>query len=753
MEYFDECFKDAETISPSDLQTRKAKDVYNTLIADDFPHFNYLDCKQIPGKNEILFFEIEIDAGGQDRAYDILDTERVAVSFSKDDKNMPDIYALRKDFPFTPHRLWTEKGKPRQLCLSEEPYDELKLDWSPISFLHQIQNWLSGSAQGTLHKDDQALEQILFPSCIQLIIPASICNEREENFLSIHPINGENGSFSLIGKKLKSSICEEPRSKNTIPVIKHIAFSIKTEPQKHGMINELPITLEQLGKFLSESAEIDLAEKLKGKFMELKKSLPDDFDLNCVQFILLLFIPVKRYEESEIEMWTSYAFLVPKSVAELGNDFGAYGTHGGYTSVLALREITPVIPVDLPIVPLSVIFSLSKELASKYNGYSERISSKISAIGLGALGSQVFLNLIRSGLGEWTLIDDDVVLPHNLARHALVDGLGLSKAEQMSQMANRLFNDDPIAKPIVTNALNPGEKEAELLKAFEESDIILDMSTSIALARHLARDILSTARRISCFLNPDGTDSVLLSEGQNRKIPLDIIEMQYYRCLIHEPELEDHLGRDQKKFRYSNACRSVSTQIPQDIVALHSANCCRRFRKVIQEEEASITIFKTHRNALGIDCHIYKTQEPIEFKSGNWRIFTDEWFVEKISGLRKEKLPCETGGILIGAFDMERRIIYVVDTIPSPQGSVECPDSFIRGSSGKELEEIESKTSGKLRYIGEWHSHPDGCKPHPSSDDQNLLDWQGDFMKLESLPALMLILGDKDEPNFIIKEK
>ena len=29
------------------------------------------------------------------------------------------------------------------------------------------------------------------------------------------------------------------------------------------------------------------------------------------------------------------------------------------------------------------------------------------------------MNLVRSGFGIWTLIDEDELMPHNLARHAL----------------------------------------------------------------------------------------------------------------------------------------------------------------------------------------------------------------------------------------------------------------------------------------------------------------------------------------------
>jgi len=42
-------------------------------------------------------------------------------------------------------------------------------------------------------------------------------------------------------------------------------------------------------------------------------------------------------------------------------------------------------------------------------------------------------------------------------------------------------------------------------------------------------------------------------------------------------------------------------------------------------------------------------------------------------------------------------------------------------------------------YVGEWHSHPDGCPARPSELDENLLSTLHRQMSVEGLPALMVI--------------
>src|SRR5690606_32726133 len=75
----------------------------------------------------------------------------------------------------------------------------------------------------------------------------------------------------------------------------------------------------------------------------------------------------------------------------------------------------------LLIEPMSPVFTFTPNLARKTSGIIEEEIKDltIGVIGLGALGSPIVTNLARQGYGKWLLIDNDLLLPHNLARHAL----------------------------------------------------------------------------------------------------------------------------------------------------------------------------------------------------------------------------------------------------------------------------------------------------------------------------------------------
>jgi proteasome lid subunit RPN8/RPN11 len=56
----------------------------------------------------------------------------------------------------------------------------------------------------------------------------------------------------------------------------------------------------------------------------------------------------------------------------------------------------------------------------------------------------------------------------------------------------------------------------------------------------------------------------------------------------------------------------------------------------------------------------------------------------------------------------------------------------------------------QLEYVGEWHSHPDGCSCLPSDDDGKVFMWMTDRMSAAGLPALMTIIGEYDSSMWFL---
>ena len=100
--------------------------------------------------------------------------------------------------------------------------------------------------------------------------------------------------------------------------------------------------------------------------------------------------------------------------------------------------------------------------------------------------------------------------------------------------------------------------------------------------------------------------------------------------------------------------------------------------------------------------------------------------------------------VLLGSIDVERSVVYIVHTIPSPPDSEEWPRLYVRGRDGlkPQVDQVETATDGMLEYIGEWHSHTTGVRAAASNDDLRVFEWITEIMDCDGLPAVMMIVGD-----------
>ena len=249
---------------------------------------------------------------------------------------------------------------------------------------------------------------------------------------------------------------------------------------------------------------------------------------------------------------------------------------------------------------------------------------------------------------------------------------------------------------------------------------------------------------MSLFLNPRGTDLVLLAEDERRCIQLGHLEMQYYRALLQEPALHDHLRPPDERIRYGQSCRDVTRNLSQELVALAAAIGTRALRLTASSREAAIRIWRVDEETCRVNAISIEPLAGFSVALGEWTLHYDEWVIARLMALRQAKLPNETGGVLVGAFDLERKHVYLVDTVPSPPDSIEWPILYIRGSKGlgPRVEQILKATAQELQYVGEWHSHPDGYTCSPSDDDLTVFTWLTDLMDADGLPSLMIIVGE-----------
>lgn len=465
--------------------------------------------------------------------------------------------------------------------------------------------------------------------------------------------------------------------------------------------------------------------------------------------IVIAVLPKQRKQDGQVEIVEWWAFLFGKPLSELGQALGLWEMRGGAPGHIlggkADRGLLTAIGVDV----LNPTFELTRTSAALLNGV-EPSEMKITAIGMGTLGSQIADNLVRSGFGTWTGIDPDYLLPHNVARHEMTSAeVGANKVEGMQFRLNSVFREKAMPATIVADVLHAAENGEKIEEAFKSAEVIIDFSANQALGRHLANGT-DTVRRCSVFLNPSGTDLVVLCEDKTRTKRLDWLEFQYYRKLIGEPKLQGHFEASEGPIRYARSCRDLTSRVPQHLVSMHSGIAAGVLNRVLRADDAFVGIWASDRN-MSVESFEAETFAPQAHSANAWRVLTDDQLLGKIAALRQEKSRKETGGVLIGACDHRHKVIYLVDTIPSPPDSVEWPTLYIRGCEGLKVaaDSIGAATDGQMQYIGEWHSHPDGYATDPSKDDRQVFAWLAEHLARDGNPSVMMIAGEQDSRLFL----
>jgi hypothetical protein len=730
-------------IVPADsLSVRKAADLARFLASDTHPYASFIEARRRQDGLESVVFEVDVEVG-QEPVHDIRRVERLAVLFRPDDETFPEVLALRPDFPAdVPHRSLRDEDLPVGLCLYEEPYAEVKLRWTAPLFLERVRYWLAKTAEGTLHQEDQPLEPLLLGPASPLIIPSDLALRASENrpqFLNVMMQPAAPRGHTYIAVWDESPADPNRETANCVAVV------IRCDPQQHGIIRRRPKNLADLKSLLAAGGR-DLFAELAEPLDTWKR----DARLLGSRLIIIALLPKTRERGGTAESAEAWAFVALPTIRELAVGAGLYQPDEKGCLGRLLRRDEAKTGSDIPVELLCPIIGLSRAVAAALNGFSRADDRRIAAIGMGALGSQIVLNLVRAGYGLWTCIDDDYLLPHNLARHELTGAfVGQNKAEALASWASTLFDGARAVKPIAANILEPGTSATEVAESLA-GDLVADFSASLAVGRYLARDAESRARRISVFLNASGSDLVVLSEDARRTCKLDALEMQYYRAVLENPELDGHITANEGRVRYAQSCRDVASRVPQDVMSLHAAIGARALRSAAADEGPTLKIWKSGPD-LAVQPMTITPAQAIEHRLGDWTLITDAALIQELQDARGTKLPNETGGVLLGSFDVSRRLLYVTTTTGSPPDSVEYPVHYIRGCEGlrEEVRHAESRTGGMIQYVGEWHSHPDGVSCCPSGDDRTVFEWIRSYIQPGGLPPLMCIVGEGREAWYL----
>ncbi len=717
-------------INVQDIRLKLTKDLIHALDQNNIGQIITFESNQ---EGETYWEQIEVDFNvielPQYPIVSVNPVERIKIWIAE--QELPIVFC-RDDFPVVPHLNVLATGE-KTLCLFDVPFQDLRYMFNASMFVNRISFWFTKTSRGELHQPDQPLEPF-FPSVSDAII-------LDRSNLAIPFIRMEETSSNTGLIWTEKPLFDDRKgmlyAKLNVNISKTFSDNIiRKQPQN---LFDLDVAFEEdilkrVENCLQHIWSIKQNASLYKDLFDQRES-----ELKNCKLLIIVIISLARAQGLEAERTEAKAFALNYNFKDLFRAFGYVVEHN--------KLVKKNHPSDLNQIKLTqfeVIFHFNRDLAQRLNNLDHaHCDYTFFQVGIGSLGSHIANNCIRAGYGNWIFIDPDVLLPHNLARHCLTsEYIGLRKPESMKLYSQKIFSEENtcIVQEInQSNIFDVNQKE-QITISIQKSNMVIDISASVAVERYICHELAGDTRCVSFFMNPNGTSAIMLLEDDKREIRLDLLEMQYYRLLINEEEYKRHL-QNEERIVYSTSCRSSSAKITQDNIAMFSALCSKAIKYAGEDNRASICIWSI--NGLSVRDNFVHADDFMYYDISGWKVQIASPVIESLFKLRKQKLPCETGGVLVGAYDFERKICYVVELILSPDDSIESPNSYIRGSKGllQRINEIEEITAGNLGYIGEWHSHPNNITAQ-SFDDMLLMRAIVEYSAQQCCPGCMIIVGE-----------
>lgn len=676
--------------------------------------------------------------------------ERLALVFQNN--RVPEVRALRSNFPLVSHLNHVLPDEPVSLCLYFQDWSSVERTWTPQKHLQRILWWLAETAKNSLHREDQPLERLYFESPFEIVLPPDYKEKFDDTSLSMIccPILLSDKEFRVIRVKFIDSNSKETSDLPNLEIL-----TLNSHPVVHGQINFTPNLLGILHDQYLERG-FDLFESLCNSIKNCAEGgLVLKSDNRC---LIIVNTPIKRTSESSVETVYTNAFHTTVDITVLGKVLGVLqdGMDGNVYAVPILGSSVSQNTEwrSLEILPIEVKSDVDRLSAQKQSGIEpENSKFKGIIIGVGALGGAISDIWTKEAWGEWTFVDHDIIKSHNTIRHiARNSHVGYYKAEILKFLVNDNFHPGHYnASAIIDKATNWDNQT--LKSAIDSSELIVDISTTLDVPRELALvDYLG--RSCSLFITPSGMGSVLILEDEKREIRLDSVEAQYYRAIINNEWGKDHLIGNSGNLWVGAGCRDVSAVIPYETIQLSAAILARQLRLHKEKSESLIRVWSLNDHSGSLICNTISPESAIYTEKSGWRIIWDNEIKNKLKTIRYNSLPKETGGIILGYVDHKIRSIFIVDILPAPYDSASEATGFTRGVSGLReiLEEVSVRTANIVGYIGEWHSHPAFSSAEPSSLDWDLIRTISKIMANDGEPALMLIVGSAGDITLTVKE-
>ncbi|MFA6018755.1 MAG: hypothetical protein WC722_00730 [Rhodospirillales bacterium] len=661
----------------------------------------------------------------------VLPVEPVILRFPSNFPLLAPKISLRMDFDRShPHITPGSADKPPVPCLIEGRISEFMQVAGFVGVVNQISEWLNHAAEGSLIKPEQGWEPVRRDDVPHFIAAdANFLRGKADGTERHHYIPFVYARWKLNDEEMVDGWL----SKETTPISEKLVprFFSEEAHNKHfstGFSIALLVTpgklpngaMKQVGTYLPETVstiaelrvraeEYGCANALAGGLLHLSKSLAASGIRNYRFPIPIILMAARPYN---LIGYSSPIELVP------------YIIMGNARKILPDDEKTAVIPTGL-------LDALTPELLRRLSGVNESGHSQPwTLFGAGSLGSHIALSMGRMGDAPGTIVDRDILSPHNAARYALVptnypSSLMNNKAVALQEAIGDLKQQPSILTNDIQIILSTPDLRRQAIP--KDTWAIVDTTGSLTVRDKLLSEASGIkARVIEGGLYGSGAAAILTIEGPDHNPSVGDLVGTTYELARHNTQLKAALFPDRaahQRWNIGQGCGSLTMALPDATVSLFSSSMALAIADLRRDGLPSDggQLLLGLRDGIQVQWRAVSVP-PVKIVAADdgmpWTIRVSDKVDKAIAAEVAQHPKEETGGFIMGRISEASGTIFVTGLLPAPEDSTRSAGKFELGKKGvrKAIEAYSTSSGGSLYCLGTWHSHlaPSG----PSSLDR-----------------------------------
>lgn len=692
----------------------KYSNSYKTATNEDYPllckamdglrHFilngDYSFCR-LPNGDTGIKCQVKVNAG-TNSCSGLLLAEPIIIGLKDGDINCikPYVFPDRTNFPYDnfPHINPAINNMPKTLCLTRESMEDWYAEKTFEDMFHLIQDWFNDAENDNLIKaKDGDKYETFTPQNVSGFL-------RISPYLEFHLHEADHSGTIFFDVQTVPLNDQKPEDDPHFGAIGFISSNF-TKNALGMMLFRDNKTIERrwFSNYPHNVGELLRFIKSKGFIVEdkLKGIISEHPNITSLYFLFSFLRPIQ---------------VVGKAT---NVDFLCFATK---------REDFFNENLDAKIDEIALYDQLTPKFANFLSGTKDSICSKrILLLGCGAIGSKLAYHFVRDGLTEITICDNDIILPHNLCRHALTNArIFESKVNAVKKDLSTVYELENI-KTINKDILEwlPNE---DLTKY----DLIIDATASVSVLRLLDSKAENYSIPIVHFALSDAGEVGLAYIRRSHSARLSDYYWEIVRQSLNSyadaEDLKDWIKQEQKfnyeLIRVGEGCHSNTMILSDDTISTHTGIASNIIRNMFERGGSKNEIYLSFTNKEYIgQVFTQRIEMPdyigIHCENSDWIVRIPTPLLNRIYTDVRKAGNKETGGYLMGCVEEKHKVIYVLYTF-IPEGSSKKRTNLTLSKTGwkQKCESVVEKSSNTLSYIGDWHSHPKGSLLMSERDNQ-----------------------------------